>query len=606
MLLQETRLPGNQQDDTSFHLSLVMAGAVSAGAYTAGVMDFLIEALDAMEAARDAGDPNMPANHRVSIDAVLGASAGGICSALLPSIVRGSVKGVRGPLYQQGAKHSVLYKAWVEKIDMKGLLADDDLRGNQPLYSLLNTTGKDSLDGIRDDAINLQKTRTEYPKWLRQPLPVYLTTTNLRGTPYSLDFNAIEGRQHIISMHKDYARFVFGETNPGWTGHTFVDFNTNGPGSGFRDLGNAALGTSAFPGALRARKIKTTREFYEQAIWRVPLEKCEGDNCTQDRVIPPSFPEDVPKDFDYWTIDGGVLNNEPFEMGRHLIADSSGRNERDPVLSTRKLLMIDPFPNDYDPDPPENDQATIPYVLMRMISALKQQARFKAEDLSILQKSASRYAIAPKRYELNDTGKQALAALPLACGSVEAFGGFLDISFRHHDYILGRMNAQRFLSGWFAVPVSHRLVAQNWSPAQIAHWQFEITDPDDNTKIQKVVPIIPLFDGLGDMDAIGLDPNARIFTPPWPKGFEKRLPEIEKWVSNRVHVVGKALIRSSGFGVFFRAILQGALRLFLRQRAVEAIMDALIASLAKAKLVPEPVEEKKTAKESTNWREGGN
>ena len=90
MLLQETRLPGNQQDDTSFHLSLVMAGAVSAGAYTAGVMDFLIEALDAMEAARDAGDPNMPANHRVSIDAVLGASAGGICSALLPSIVRGS------------------------------------------------------------------------------------------------------------------------------------------------------------------------------------------------------------------------------------------------------------------------------------------------------------------------------------------------------------------------------------------------------------------------------------------------------------------------------------------------------------------------------------
>ena len=196
--------------------------------------------------------------------------------------------------------------------------------------------------------------------------------------------------------------------------------------------------------------------------------------------------------------------------------------------------------------------------------------------------------------------------LPLACGSVGAFGGFLDISFRHHDYILGRMNAQRFLSGWFAVPVSHRLVAQNWSPAQIAHWQFEITDPDDNTKIQKVVPIIPLFDGLGDMDAIGLDPNARIFTPPWPKGFEKRLPEIEKWVSNRVHVVGKALIRSSGFGVFFRAILQGALTLVLRKHAVEAIMKALIESLAKAKLVPEPVEEKKTAKESTNWREGGN
>jgi hypothetical protein len=606
MLLQETRLPGNQQDDTSFHLSLVMAGAVSAGAYTAGVMDFLIEALDAMEAARDAEDPNMPANHKVSIDAVLGASAGGICSALLPSIVRGPVTGVKGPKYAPDANHSILYKAWVEKIDMKGLLADDDLRDDQPLYSLLNTVGKDSLEGIRDDAINIQKTRASYPKWLRQSLPVYLTTTNLRGTPYNLDFNAIEGRKHNISMHKDYARFVFGETNPGWTGHTFVDFNTNGPGSGFRDLGNAALGTSAFPGALRARKIKTSREFYEQAIWRVPLEKCEGDNCTQDRVIPPSFPKDVSKDFNYWTIDGGVLNNEPFEMGRHLIADSSGRNERDPVLSTRKLLMIDPFPNDYDPDPPENDQATIPYVLMRMISALKQQARFKAEDLSILQSSASRYAIAPRRYELDENGEKALAKLPLACGSLGAFGGFLDISFRHHDYILGRMNAQRFLSGWFAVPVTHRLVTGKWTQQQIDNWQFDLPDPNNPDQMHKVVPIIPLFDGLGDMDTIGLNPDAAVFTPPWPEGFEKRLPEIEEWISNRVHIVGKALIRSSGFGVFFRAILQGALRLFLRQRAVEAIMKALIASLVKAKLVPEPVEEKKTAKESTNWREGGN
>ena len=33
--------------DRAFELGLVMAGAISAGAYTAGVLDFLFEALDA-------------------------------------------------------------------------------------------------------------------------------------------------------------------------------------------------------------------------------------------------------------------------------------------------------------------------------------------------------------------------------------------------------------------------------------------------------------------------------------------------------------------------------------------------------------------------------
>jgi hypothetical protein len=35
-----------------FELGICMAGAVSAGAYTAGVMDFLIEALDTWEQKR--------------------------------------------------------------------------------------------------------------------------------------------------------------------------------------------------------------------------------------------------------------------------------------------------------------------------------------------------------------------------------------------------------------------------------------------------------------------------------------------------------------------------------------------------------------------------
>src|SRR4051794_41774741 len=39
--------------DVPFEIGLVMAGAVSAGAYTAGVIDFLIQALDEWEKAKE-------------------------------------------------------------------------------------------------------------------------------------------------------------------------------------------------------------------------------------------------------------------------------------------------------------------------------------------------------------------------------------------------------------------------------------------------------------------------------------------------------------------------------------------------------------------------
>jgi predicted acylesterase/phospholipase RssA len=36
-------------------------------------------------------------------------------------------------------------------------------------------------------------------------------------------------------------------------------------------------------------------------------------------------------DYAYWTVDGGVMNNEPMEFARKAIAGPSGRNERSAV-----------------------------------------------------------------------------------------------------------------------------------------------------------------------------------------------------------------------------------------------------------------------------------
>src|SRR5215469_5257983 len=70
-----------------FRIGINMAGAVSAGAYTAGVLDFLVEALDAWYAEREKWKDKDPStwpipSHDVSLEVLSGASAGGMCAAI--------------------------------------------------------------------------------------------------------------------------------------------------------------------------------------------------------------------------------------------------------------------------------------------------------------------------------------------------------------------------------------------------------------------------------------------------------------------------------------------------------------------------------------------
>jgi predicted acylesterase/phospholipase RssA len=78
-------LPGRE-----FQIGLTMSGAISAGAYTAGVLDFLIEALDAWEDARNGPDADTVPNHRVGIKVMSGASAGAITAAISATTSKGA------------------------------------------------------------------------------------------------------------------------------------------------------------------------------------------------------------------------------------------------------------------------------------------------------------------------------------------------------------------------------------------------------------------------------------------------------------------------------------------------------------------------------------
>src|SRR5580700_11385847 len=101
----------------TFHLGINMAGAVSAGAYTAGVLDFLMEALEEWYAEKAKPGSAVP-RHNVSIDVFSGASAGGMCAAISAVMVQSAFEHIRNPVALPDAPTTnKFYESWVNKID---------------------------------------------------------------------------------------------------------------------------------------------------------------------------------------------------------------------------------------------------------------------------------------------------------------------------------------------------------------------------------------------------------------------------------------------------------------------------------------------------------
>ena len=68
--------------ERTFEIGLTMAGAVSAGAYTAGVLDFLLEALEAWYLQRAVAPGSVP-SHSINLRVMSGASAGALTAAIV-------------------------------------------------------------------------------------------------------------------------------------------------------------------------------------------------------------------------------------------------------------------------------------------------------------------------------------------------------------------------------------------------------------------------------------------------------------------------------------------------------------------------------------------
>src|SRR3954464_6546537 len=188
-----------------FKIGLNMAGAISAGAYTAGVMDFLIDALDAWYAKRQQqhdvhGDTlgawEIPA-HGVSIPVLSGASAGGMTAAITTAALYQPFQPVRT---QGGAAANKLFQSWVADIDFSDLLSDSDLRNAKKPFVVSSILNSSKLDQIANSAVSLPLAiqRREY---VADPLKVILTLTNVRGIPYTLEKNPQESETETRAFY---------------------------------------------------------------------------------------------------------------------------------------------------------------------------------------------------------------------------------------------------------------------------------------------------------------------------------------------------------------------------------------------------------------------
>lgn len=583
----------------TFEVGLVMAGAVSAGAYTAGVIDFLLQALEAWEQAKSAG-ADVP-DHSVQIRAAAGSSAGGIISALTAMIPFTGHHPIRD-LCRAGAaaapanaERNLLYRCWVRDIDIRTLLATADIRGDAGVVpSLLDGTG---IAAVADRAVASVRAAVARgncppgPAYFANPLQLYLCLTNLRGLPYVIEMVTAGGvRGHRVTCHADFAHFAIlgagaGEAEPLPAGVHPV----NWPGTageprldGWGCLRDAALATSAFPGGLPARPFANLPAFYQAAPWCGPANLAAG---APRPVINLDVACTAERPYEFWCVDGGLINNEPVEFAR--IALAGGRdvhNARDPRQCDRAVLMIDPLPDDEkSADPGMGKAPDMVDALLAMFSTLRRQARFNPQEvmLAMHEDVHSRFLVSPFRDEKRGSETD------LASVGLGGFAGFLHEELRMHDFQLGRRNCQKFLRDHFVVHVENPIVAPWVERARARGRDLVSLHP----RVRRAngcyavdrdfVQLVPLVGDAGEP----------VSPRPWPKLDARALEPVLALIEARAAAIMPELVRGLlkrigiDDGRFVNKMLGMVAGCMIREKLTQAAAAAIKADLRRRALV---------------------
>ncbi len=528
-------------DTPPFQIGLALAGGTSAGAYTAGVLDFLVEALDAWASHQDqeVNGTRVPALD-IEISTLAGASAGGICGAILAANADLSFPAARADGDPALRRLNPFYHTWVNELQISQFLGTGDLPkeknegsidNNPSKKDILSVLDSSELTKIAERVIDFQKCRTlrsepeltelrsvarQRRSWLSDPFHLHLTVTNLRGVPHGVFFQSLAGKDHVYVRHADHITFevpIFETEASGGLetvsarlpqerrlGNAPLDVKTGR--NDWRYLVQAALATSSFPIALEARHLANPVQVYTARLEELAESHglaADDGGLANARVWPAGSSEPAPVDgvHEFYAVDGGVMNNEPLEIlerdfDRIARLDGTVRNSHE----NHAIIMIDPFtdvralpdlPGSFN-DPvsvkPDGDVDRLALVTVagQLVSALIGQSRFHTEDLvaAMREDQPHRFLIAPLRGRL--TGDKALIGSELG-----TFMGFFHHAFREHDFFLGRRNCQLFLKHHFKFAEKHPLIQRRLKGDDAEIWRMRTSQPGD---FYTVIPLI--------------------------------------------------------------------------------------------------------------------
>ncbi len=525
----------------TFRIGISMAGAVSAGAYTAGVMDYLLEALENWQKAKDLNIPGVP-KHNVVIESLGGASAGGMTAVITSAALQKNFPHINQQNYATEVnKQNPLFDSWVNlteepKNDMMAqmlstddILKSPDLNPDKEVRSAFNSLfiekiARRTIDSIVKDP----STKRQY---IADDMELFTTITNLRGFDYQLQFiTALGVRDDRMTMHKDIVHFQLSPSGV-YKNDGKIPFHFDTPdGLNKNMLVDAAIATGAFPVGLSPRVVVRNPKYINEN----PLLKITHG---KDYIVNPLT------DYNAVCVDGGVINNEPYDLTETILTNrQKARLKRDDgevaanfyQMSTSAatcestVLMIDPFPN-YDDKPSSNyfDLLAMMFAAPQLLGAMRQQLMIKTDLLEQTydDRDYSRFMIAPIRTHEGVTQRYSIA-----CGSLEGFGGFFEKQFRIHDYMLGRRNCQRFIQQYFCIPTSANNPIIQLGYADLDKDSLQLFENGNHQ-----LPIIP--------DIRISDDQTHLVPPPVEEEFQypaislKYLMSLEKKMQKRIDVV---------------------------------------------------------------------
>lgn len=501
-------------EEKTFHLGLTMAGAVSAGAYTGGVMDYLFEALDKWEKAKEAKkraeeeglkkitldgkeiDVNLIPTHNTIIEVMGGTSAGGMTTVMSALY---AIKNEVNPVTDKDKdkidepKNNIFYDTWVllgddeKKKTLEKALDTRDLEDNV-LRSVLNST---FIDEIAKTAFKIpgnpgDNPAAKLPSYISKDLEITTSHSMLRGVPLEVVFGNPNGTDpKDLPRHATYEHFLLShfKLNNGdpVDKERYLWLNPFDEASATH-LMEAAKATGAFPIGLIYRLFQDppyNSEYVKTVLSRVIANELWNEKPNINGLI---YWENFPEPYESITVDGGAINNEPYGEIESIVK-ARANNGLDKEVWTEKdengyekygLIMIDPFPDRPELkdkyERPDNLLEAVPQI----ISMLWEQSKVKRKEVNDENVDHLRGVIFPVKYKPNGEDTY---DYPIACSTLGAFGGFLDIDFRRHDFFLGRNNARNYLRAYFSFPYESESgqvhpIHENWTDEMVEKFKI--------------------------------------------------------------------------------------------------------------------------------------